>query len=230
MPRGNTSTHRTIFFLLVGGIGLSLCSLLGGCSAYPQRDWAGSPSYFGDTVDAEYSLWLGMQQHISSPAGPAPLAEQCRVSLAKQLCKKAYALPTDYDARDEWRTPGETERRGGVCLDKSIWLISAMRRAGLENMRLVLGVHHGEWRDASHAWVQWCAGEKTYLLDPSEDGGFMCSISWFCARYEPSKSFQGHQVWTHGQQPDTLVQAARLRSQRKVQPKQLKRSARVGPE
>jgi hypothetical protein len=174
---------------------------------YPRRDWAGSRCYFGRPADREYARWLEVKKCISSVQERPAQDTKTQLQLAKRLCRTAYELPTDYDAGRQWRTPAETERDGGVCLDKSIWLMDAMHRKGLSKVRLVVGVHHGEWRASGHAWLVWDSGSKKYLLDPSEGGGFVCPLGFFTSQYEPEKSFQGSRMWYHAQQPDTVLQA-----------------------
>ena len=186
--------------------------LLSGCALYPPRDWKGSRAYFGPNLDPEYARWLTIRKHIAAPRGEPPLQEKDRVRLAKRLCGKAYLLPTDNGAAAEWRTPRETKLKGGLCLDKSIWLMDAMHKEGLRNVRLVVGFHHGKWHSTSHAWLVWDAGSKKMLLDPTVGDGLVCSLGWMSCQYEPEKSFRYNRMWSHAQQPDTLLEALKRRS------------------
>jgi hypothetical protein len=203
-------TEKSGFSILSAGkiaVVIALTVLFSGCSMYQTRDWSGTRSYFGKAVDREYALWLEVREDISAPQGQPPQDEKARIRLVKRLCRKAYQLPTDTTAGREWRTPEETERQGGVCLDKSIWLMDAMHKEGIRNVRLVVGVHHGQWRPHGHAWLVWNSGSKRLLLDPNEGDGFVCGLGWMTSQYEPEKSFQGPKMWTHVQQPDTVLQA-----------------------
>lgn len=183
-----------------------------GCTTmYPTRDWTGTKNYFGtdsaNNLDGEYGRWLSMREHIAEPRGEAPEGLRGKKQLVKRLARKAHRLPTDLSASREWRTPAETAARGGVCLDKNLWLMNEMHKNGLRNVRLVLGIHHGERYNTQHAWLQWRAGGRTYLVDGSEGGGFVAQVGFMTSSYEPTKSFEGDRMWSHRQQADTLMQA-----------------------
>ena len=77
------------------------------------------------------------------------------------------SIPYEYSSN--WKTPSQVQNEFKAdCKAKAIALYSILKKRGVDNLRLVIGMRTKSSK-MTHAWLEMNQAGKTYLLDPTFD-------------------------------------------------------------
>ncbi|MEM9444747.1 MAG: hypothetical protein AAGA18_05275 [Verrucomicrobiota bacterium] len=142
-------------FIKKGFLGLVLLTLLGlhdGLFALELRKVGTTP----------YDKMIARVEPILKTSGKGVEPELYKVN---QWMKEINTIPYKYTST--WKRPSEVVSSNSAdCKGKSIMLYERLKKAGVKNVKIVIGKRTPKSR-VHHAWVIWKKDGKNYLLDPT---------------------------------------------------------------